>query len=292
MKIHEYRMVLPCTPEEYHLAQLYMVAKASREETGKDNAQEGIEVLKNEPYETNKFGMPPGQYTEKVFYLGTKIPSYIAALLPESFLTLYEFSWNAFPKCMTVYENKYLGERFHMSVETMHLPDRGATENANNLGKEELAKLNVEIIDVSDSCDVKMEKGYDPARFKSVKTGRGPFVPGYYKTADPVMTCYKVVRLKFKVPMMQSSIEKWGQSSGMRNPLISFHRKLICWMDEWAGWSIEDIRRYEAETATIVREKLAQGGTGSGASKKSNSKSSSKSKTSSTSKVAVAQNTS
>lgn len=44
-----------------------MVAKASREETGNE-AGEGIQVVKNEPYETNKFGMPPGQYTEKIFY--------------------------------------------------------------------------------------------------------------------------------------------------------------------------------------------------------------------------------
>ncbi len=43
-----------------------MVAKASQEETGKQ-AGEGIEIVKNEPYdeksECNKYNMPPGQYT-------------------------------------------------------------------------------------------------------------------------------------------------------------------------------------------------------------------------------------
>lgn len=43
-----------------------MVAKASREETGKQ-AGEGIEILKNEPFDAkspcNKYKMPPGQYT-------------------------------------------------------------------------------------------------------------------------------------------------------------------------------------------------------------------------------------
>lgn len=45
-----------------------MVAKASAEETGK-KAGEGIEIVKNEPYEENNEGMPPGQYTEKIFHL-------------------------------------------------------------------------------------------------------------------------------------------------------------------------------------------------------------------------------
>mmetsp|Transcript_11971 Transcript_11971/g.36464 ORF Transcript_11971/g.36464 Transcript_11971/m.36464 type:complete len:279 (-) Transcript_11971:322-1158(-) len=258
MRIHEYRVVLPCTVDEYHLAQLYMVAKASREETGKQ-VGEGIEVVKNEPYETNKFNMPPGQYTEKIFYLKSKIPKWIAVLMPESFLTLYEYSWNAYPKCMTVYENKFLGEKFYMCVETMHLPDRGETENANNLSNEELKERKVELLDVSEPLDVTFESGYNPTNFESKKTGRGPFKPGYYKKADPVMCCYKIVRLKFKT-LGQSKIEKWGQYYGMRNPFISFHRKLVCWMDEWAGLKLEDIREYEDETARIVREKLAEKG--------------------------------
>lgn len=53
-------------PAADYLAQLYMVAKASREETGKQ-AGEGIEILKNEPFDAkspcNKYKMPPGQYT-------------------------------------------------------------------------------------------------------------------------------------------------------------------------------------------------------------------------------------
>lgn len=49
-----------------HIAHLYMVAKASQEESGK-NAGEGVEIVRNEPYgETsaiNKHNMPAGQYT-------------------------------------------------------------------------------------------------------------------------------------------------------------------------------------------------------------------------------------
>lgn len=43
-----------------------MVAKSSQEESGKE-AGEGVEILKNEPYEVNdpinKYKMPKGQYT-------------------------------------------------------------------------------------------------------------------------------------------------------------------------------------------------------------------------------------
>lgn len=48
------------------IGQLYMVAKSSQEESGKE-AGEGVEILKNEPYEVddpvNKHKMPKGQYT-------------------------------------------------------------------------------------------------------------------------------------------------------------------------------------------------------------------------------------
>lgn len=49
-----------------YLAQLYMVAKASQEESGKQ-AGEGIEIVRNEPFDeksqVNKYNMPNGQYT-------------------------------------------------------------------------------------------------------------------------------------------------------------------------------------------------------------------------------------
>lgn len=48
MVVIEFRMRLPLTVEEYQVAQLYMVAKASKENTG---GGEGVEVLRNEPYD-------------------------------------------------------------------------------------------------------------------------------------------------------------------------------------------------------------------------------------------------
>jgi len=61
---------------QYHVAQLYSVAQASKAETG---GGEGIEVLKNEPF-TATDGVQPsypllngkyvtGQFTHKIFHL-------------------------------------------------------------------------------------------------------------------------------------------------------------------------------------------------------------------------------
>ena len=48
---------------QYHVAQLYSVAEASKNETG---GGDGVEVIKNEPFD-NEHGQ--GQYTEKIYHL-------------------------------------------------------------------------------------------------------------------------------------------------------------------------------------------------------------------------------
>jgi hypothetical protein len=66
---HEYRVTLPLTVEEYQVAQLYSVAKASKNETG---GGEGIEVLKNEPFDDRPLlggKYRKGQYTYKIYHL-------------------------------------------------------------------------------------------------------------------------------------------------------------------------------------------------------------------------------
>ncbi len=54
---------MPMSVEEYRIAQLYMVSRFSRERTTKG---EGIEIVKNEPYEDEK---GKGQFTHKIVYL-------------------------------------------------------------------------------------------------------------------------------------------------------------------------------------------------------------------------------
>ena len=63
---------------QYQIAQLYSVAQASKNETG---GGEGIEVVKNEPFDSNTNAPPDvlldaekynkGQYTHKIYHLAS-----------------------------------------------------------------------------------------------------------------------------------------------------------------------------------------------------------------------------
>ena len=55
---------------QYQVGQLYSVAQASKNETG---GGEGVEVLKNEPFENEELGK--GQYTHKIYHLARWVGS-------------------------------------------------------------------------------------------------------------------------------------------------------------------------------------------------------------------------
>ena len=74
MKIREFRIPLPMSLEDYHVAQLWAVNEQSRQETG---GGEGVEVVKNEPFEGLDFlggKYTKGQYTYKIYHVDTKVP--------------------------------------------------------------------------------------------------------------------------------------------------------------------------------------------------------------------------
>lgn len=54
---------------QYKIAQLYMVAKFSASESSGGDG-DGVEVLKNEPYEEND---TRGQYTHKIYHLAKSV---------------------------------------------------------------------------------------------------------------------------------------------------------------------------------------------------------------------------
>lgn len=68
----------------FSLAQLFATAQASKERTG---GGEGVEVLKNEPYEKPN---EKGQYTQKIYRLSSKVPAWVRAVAPAGALDLYE----------------------------------------------------------------------------------------------------------------------------------------------------------------------------------------------------------
>ena len=84
-----YSSYSPYSPQ-YHVAQLYSVAEASKNETG---GGDGVEVVKNEPCTEEKMGT--GQYTYKIFHLARSVSSGITPVvqfvLKHNFKTLRPF---------------------------------------------------------------------------------------------------------------------------------------------------------------------------------------------------------
>lgn len=264
MLIYEYRVVLPMKVEEYQVAQLYSVAEASKNETG---GGEGIEVLKNEPFD-EKVNVPKeqlyangkkyttGQFTHKIYHLKHKVPKYIRYLAPKEALEIHEEAWNAYPYCRTIITNPgYMKEAFELKIETIHLEGQGNLENAHSLPPDQLAERNVCLIDIADSSDMNRDykKDEDPSMYKSEKTNRGPLKDGWMSTVDPVMTCYKLVSVNFVWFGLQKRVENFIQTQEKRI-FTNFHRQVFCWTDKWFGMTMDDIRRLEDETKDELDE--------------------------------------
>jgi len=126
--IKEYRIPLPISVSEYQVGQLYSVAEASKDNTG---GGEGVEVVKNEPYEN---GDSKGQFTHKIFRMGSKVPLLMRRLLPKGSTTFHEHAWNAFPYCKTVItQPDYMKEKMECKIESWHKEDLGELENVHGL---------------------------------------------------------------------------------------------------------------------------------------------------------------
>ncbi|XP_046944015.1 phosphatidylinositol transfer protein beta isoform isoform X3 [Lynx rufus] len=174
--IKEFRVVLPCSVQEYQVGQLYSVAEASKNETG---GGEGIEVLKNEPYEKDG---EKGQYTHKIYHLKSKVPAFVRMIAPEGSLVFHEKAWNAYPYCRTIVTNEYMKDDFFIKIETWHKPDLGTLENVHGLDPNTWKTVEIVHIDIADRSQVEpadYKADEDPALFQSVKTKRGPLGPNW-----------------------------------------------------------------------------------------------------------------
>ncbi len=238
---------MPLTVEEYQIGQAYSTCEASLAETG---GGEGIEILKNEPF-TNVSLLggqySAGQYTHKIFHIKSKVPAFIRMLVPNGAMDIHEEAWNAYPYCRTVVTNPgYMKENFYITIESLHLPDHGDKQNVHNLPHDKLKEREVVMIDIANDpvnkADYKPTE--DPTKFKSTKTGRGPLTGKWTGKAKPVMTCYKLVTIKFKWFGLQGRIENFVQKSE-RRIFLNFHRQVFCWIDQWHAMTMEEVRAIE-----------------------------------------------
>jgi len=252
MIIIEYRIVMPLTVPEYQIGQLYGVAEMSKNET---HGGEGLEILINEPYtDTDQ----SGQYTHKIYHLSSRVPTWIRLLAPSTALNIDEKAWNAYPYCKTVMTNQFMADKFSITVETRHAPDAGTQENIHNLPPDLLSKRQVDYVDiVKDPIEAKdYNDKTDPAKFHSTKTSRGPLSADWReKWTGPVMCCYKLITVEFKVMGVQGRVESFIHKTS-RYQMLKLHRQIFCWLDQFADLTLEQIREIEEKTKKELQEKL------------------------------------
>ncbi|CAF0738311.1 unnamed protein product [Didymodactylos carnosus] len=266
--ITEFRILLPLTVEEYQLAQLWSTAECSKQNTG---GGEGVEVIKNEPFEKpmsaaflGKYNT--GQYTHKIYHLKDRVPGFVKVLVssPDAF-DLHEEAHNAYPYCKTVLTSAYMKDAMYIDISTLHLPHSSDSmgdsfqDNVHQLDKRDHDRRKVVVINIADrvpTTDYKQEE--DPTQFKSVKTGRGPLNGEWYRGCQPLMCCYKLVRVHFKWFPIGTKVQDYIMKQEQRL-FRNFHRQLFCWMDKWHGLTMSDIRQLEDQTKEDLKKELATG---------------------------------
>ncbi|ESN96762.1 hypothetical protein HELRODRAFT_67527 [Helobdella robusta] len=254
MLIKEYRICLPMSVEEYRIAQLYMIQKKSRVESS--GSESGVEILVNDPYEGGPGGS--GQYTHKLYHIGSHLPGWFRSILPKSALIVEEEAWNAYPYTKTIYRTPFI-EKFSLEIETVYYNDAGTQDNVFNLTKSDLSNRIVDYIDivtdVISSGDYQPEE--DPTKFVSEKTGRGPLnenwreeYAGAMENNDvrdgsmnkkTIMCAYKLCKVEFKYWGMQTKIERFIHDVALRKTMLRAHKQAWCWQDEYHGLTMADI---------------------------------------------------
>ena len=268
MLVKEYRIPLPMPVEEYRIAQLYMIAKKSKEES--KGAEAGVEILINEPY-TDGPGGNGGQYTKKLYHIGSHLPAWVKSLLPTTALIVEEEAWNAYPYAKTRWKCP-LVPKLSLECETYYTPDGGHQDNIFQLNDDELRERTVDIIDI-----VKDNEGYiyedpakeDPTIYISEKTGRGPLNQNWIQEHSPnsegqvllddnnrdIMCAYKLFKVEFRYWGFQGRVENMVHDYALRRTMLSGHLKAWLWQDEWYGLTIDDIRVIEEETAIELKRR-------------------------------------
>ncbi|XP_060520907.1 protein retinal degeneration B [Cylas formicarius] len=269
MLIKEYRIPLPLTVEEYRIAQLYMIAKKSRNESS--GAGSGVEILINEPYKDGPGGQ--GQYTKKLYHVGSHLPGWIKGILPKTALMVEEEAWNAYPYTKTRYTCPFV-EKFYLEIETYYYGDNGHQENVFGLTGSDLRNRIVDLIDVVKDqlygADYVREE--DPLYYVSEKSGRGPLTDNWLQvywdevkgksqpspSGKALMCAYKLCRVEFRYWGMQTKIEKFIHDIALRKTMLRAHRQAWAWQDEWHGLTMSDIREIERQTQLALKRKMGQ----------------------------------
>lgn len=243
------------------------IQKKSRDESKGHGS--GVEIIINEPYEDGPGGK--GQYTRKIYHIGSHLPGWIKSLMPKSALTVEEEAWNAYPYTKTRYTTPFV-EKFSLEIETYYFPDNGYQENVFNLSGSDLRNRIVDVIDIVKDTLTGADyvKEEDPTLYVSEKTGRGPlcetWLEDYWNEVKgkqqptaknmSLMCAYKLCRVEFRYWGMQTKLERFIHDTALRKTMVRAHRQAWAWLDEWYGLGMDDIREIERQTQLALQRKM------------------------------------
>lgn len=286
MKIYEYRIICPCSVEQYKVGSIYMTAKRSEEES-KQVKGEGVETVKNETFSNDK---ESGVYTYKILHFKSKVPSTIRWAIPDSFCHCHEQSWNAFPHVHTQYHVPGMADDFSMSIDSYYAPyknDQPIPDNLLNLSKEDMRARQVAYLDILDGKP-KPEKNRDLSDWSSKELNvnskfssfrpekkKNPFAietgqnspelkpPEWTKNfKGEMMVAVKVVKINFVWKGLQTIVENYLSTTFYHNLFLTNHRAMMLWAKDWAKMSVEDARKFEAHVYANTNSQGFERGSG------------------------------
>lgn len=265
MKIVEWRIILPVSPEQFERAETYMVGKRGIEEAGNG---EGIEFVTREPYEEDG---TQGEYTHSVYHYGSRIPGIIRWAVPKSFSDFHEHSWCNFPHSRFKYVVPALEKRVQISMDCYVLSyerEKGFPDNPCHLTPEELAMREIRYMDVVSQPPIPERADWKLGGFKCDEAGIS-LIPESTRPYDfskppewtenyngPMVLNAKAIKAHVGIFGVQTKIQNLLACTSVPGILLESARALVGWAPEWANMSKEQIQQYIMDARQKVNEDL------------------------------------
>ena len=266
MVVHEYRVVLPFSMDEFKLGIRYLCARQKEEMLDSSNGEKvhcvertpftGVpHVVKTHGRVADRAGLTSsGTYIHNRLFLGSRFPAWVSYIVPNSAMYVREECWNSWPYSFTRYTSELFPTQLDYTIESLHV-EGSDVENRDDVFADqtpaELKKRQIEILDIAKPAGSTggVVQG-DPLEYRSVKTGRGPLSgPNWWASSawsGPKMSVYK--RCQCHARFFPESVEHAILHSTVRDLGTHCFRNMFCWMDQWVELSTQSVDAWEKRT--------------------------------------------